>query len=89
MNQATKSRIWCEAGRSNSEFSMRDDFARRSLIRTALRAPYLGRDEERDLAIRWKEKRDQEALNRITVAHMRLVISMATKFRGFGLPLAT
>jgi len=65
---------------------MSDD-ARRSLMRAALSAPYLERDEEHDLAVRWKEYRDQEALHRITTAHMRLVISMAGKFRHFGLPL--
>ena len=65
---------------------MREDVGGRSLIRAALAAPYLERDEERDLAVRWKEERDQEALNRITLAHMRLVISMAGKFRYFGLP---
>jgi RNA polymerase sigma-32 factor len=66
---------------------MRDDLAKRSLIRAALAAPYLDREEERDLAIRWKEDGDQEALNRIATAHMRLVISMAAKFRHFGLPI--
>jgi RNA polymerase sigma-32 factor len=66
---------------------MREDPAKRSLIRAALAAPYLDRDEERDLAVRWKEGRDQDALDRIAVSHMRLVISMATKFRGFGLPV--
>ena len=30
---------------------------------------------------------DQQALHQITVAHMRLVISMASKFRHYGLPL--
>src|SRR5207237_4320965 len=50
-------------------------------------APDLEREEERDLAVRWREQRDEEALNRIAIAHMRLVISMATKFRGFGLPI--
>ena len=65
---------------------MSDD-ARRSLMRAALSAPYLERDEEHDLAVRWREYRDQEALHRITTAHMRLVISMAGKFRHFGLPL--
>jgi RNA polymerase sigma-32 factor len=65
---------------------MSDD-ARRSLMRAALSAPYLQRDEEHDLAVRWKEYHDQEALHRITTAHMRLVISMAGKFRHFGLPL--
>jgi RNA polymerase sigma-32 factor len=66
---------------------MMSDDARRSLMRAALSAPYLERDEEHDLAVRWKEYRDQEALHRITTAHMRLVISMAGKFRHFGLPL--
>jgi len=66
---------------------MREDPAKRSLIRAALAAPYLGREEERDLAIRWKEERDQDALNAIAISHMRLVISMAARFRGFGLPL--
>jgi RNA polymerase sigma-32 factor len=58
------------------------------IVRAAMAAPYLERDEERDLAIRWKEHRDQQALHRIAVAHMRLVISMASKFRKFGLPAA-
>ena len=38
--------------------------------------------------MRWKEHRDQAALHKITTAHMRLVISMASKFRHFGLPLS-
>ena len=67
---------------------MRDDSAKRNLIRAALSAPYLDREEERDLAVRWREQRDQVALDRIAVAHMRLVISMATKFRGFGVTRA-
>ncbi|HMQ57080.1 MAG TPA: RNA polymerase factor sigma-32 [Rhizobiaceae bacterium] len=61
--------------------------AGRDMMRAAMRAPYLERDEERALAVRWKENRDQEALNRITTAHMRLVIAMAAKFRNFGLPM--
>jgi RNA polymerase sigma-32 factor len=57
------------------------------LVRAAMKAPYLERDEERQLAIRWKQRRDQEALNQIATSHMRLVISMAMRFRGFGLPM--
>lgn len=67
---------------------MNEETARRSMIRAAMRAPYLERTEEHDLAVRWKEERDQEALHRITTAHMRLVISMATKFRHFGLSMS-
>jgi len=57
------------------------------MIRSAMSAPYLEREEERALAIRWKELKDQEALHRITSAHMRLVISMAGRFRKFKLPM--
>ncbi len=66
---------------------MIEDAAGRTLVRAAMKAPYLERDEEHLLAVRWKEENDQYALHRITVAHMRLVISMASKFRHYGLPL--
>ena len=67
---------------------MRTEPASPSLVRAAMRAPYLARDEEFDLAIRWKDQHDQAALHRIATAHMRLVISMASKFRNFGLPMS-
>lgn len=65
-----------------------DTSSRRSMIRAAMKAPYLARDEELELAIQWKENRDQQALHKITTAHMRLVISMASKFRHFGLSMS-
>ncbi|MUZ61764.1 RNA polymerase factor sigma-32 [Agrobacterium vitis] len=61
--------------------------ADKKLIRIAMAAPYLERQEEHDLAVRWKHGNDQMARNQIAHAHMRLVIAMASKFRGFGLPL--
>jgi RNA polymerase sigma-32 factor len=57
------------------------------MIRAAMAAPYLQRDEEYQLAVRWKDLKDQDALHRMTAAHMRLVISMASKFRHFGLSM--
>ncbi|UIJ72376.1 RNA polymerase factor sigma-32 [Aurantimonas sp. HBX-1] len=66
---------------------MKSQSARRTMIRAAMAAPYLQREEEYELAVRWKENRDQEALHKITQAHMRLVISMASKFRHFGLAM--
>ena len=50
-------------------------------------APYLERDEEHDLALRWRDNRDEKALSKLTAAHMRLVISIASRFRHFGLPM--
>jgi RNA polymerase sigma-32 factor len=57
------------------------------MMRAAMRAPLLERSEEHDLAVRWKECNDQQAMNKIVTAHMRLVISMASKFRSFGLSM--
>jgi RNA polymerase sigma-32 factor len=62
--------------------------AKSSLIRAAMKAPYLAREEEHELAVRWKSGHDQDALHRMTMAHMRLVIAMAARFRGFGLPMS-
>lgn len=62
--------------------------ANRSFVRAAMKAPYLERDEEHALAVRWKEKRDQQALHLLTQSHMRLVIAVAARFRNFGLPMA-
>ena len=62
--------------------------ADRQMMRTAMAAPYLEREQEHDLAVRWKDHKDQDALHQITMAHMRLVISMASKFRNFGLPMS-
>jgi len=63
------------------------DKAGRSMINAAMAAPYLGKEEEFALARRWKNEHDQDALHRMTVAHMRLVISVAARFRHFGLSM--
>jgi RNA polymerase sigma-32 factor len=61
---------------------------RRRFVRAAMNAPYLDREEEHDLAVRWKEEGDEKALHRLTHAHMRLVIAIAARFRQFGLPMS-
>lgn len=60
----------------------------RDFIRAAMKAPYLERDEEHQLAVRWREARDQTALHLLTQAHMRLVIAIAARFKNFGLPMS-
>jgi RNA polymerase sigma-32 factor len=59
----------------------------RDFVRAAMQAPYLDRDEEHTLAVRWRDAQDQAALHRLTQAHMRLVIAIAARFRNFGLPM--
>ena len=53
-----------------------------------MKAPMLEAEHELNLARRWREQDDERALHELTTAYMRLVISMASKFRHYGLPLA-
>ena len=62
--------------------------SRREFVRAAMQAPYLERDEEHELAVRWRSGQDQAALHRLASAHMRLVIAIAARFRNFGLPMS-
>ena len=55
-----------------------------SLSRHARAAELLDAETERDLAIAWRDHRDEAALHRLITAYMRLAISIAWKFRGYG-----
>jgi RNA polymerase sigma-32 factor len=61
---------------------------RRKFVRDAMKAPYLEREEEHQLAVRWRDNGDDSALHKLTTAHMRLVIAIAAKFRHFGLAMS-
>ncbi|MCZ4297183.1 RNA polymerase factor sigma-32 [Henriciella marina] len=64
------------------------DTADRRFVRTAMNKPMLSQEHEVDLAVRWRDHQDEDALHELTSAYMRLVISMASKFRHYGLPLS-
>ncbi len=61
---------------------------RRQFVKAAMSAKFLEREEERVLAVSWKERGDEAALHELAGAHMRLVIALASRFRHYGLPLA-
>lgn len=60
----------------------------RRYISAAMDAPLLERGYEVALARRWRDGRDEKALHEIITAHIRLVVRIAGRFRGYGLPLA-
>ncbi|MGY6532684.1 RNA polymerase factor sigma-32 [Glycocaulis sp.] len=60
----------------------------RAFMKTAMAVPLLEREEELELAIAWKDERDEQALHKLTTAYMRLVIAVAAKFKHYGLPFA-
>lgn len=56
-------------------------------IRNAMDQPLLDKDHELDLARRWRDSNDERALHELVQSYQRLVISIAAKFRNYGLPM--
>lgn len=59
----------------------------RKQIQRAMREKLLGRDEEYELAIRWRDYGDKRALDQFIRPYMRLAISIASRFKLYGLPM--
>ena len=57
-------------------------------IQTVNRYPLLSLDEEQALARRWHDTRDVEAARKMVVSHLRVVVSVARNYMGYGLPQA-
>lgn len=49
--------------------------------------PMLGIQEEYMLAQRWQAHGDQNAAHRLVTSHLRLVVKIASRYRGYGLPI--
>lgn len=64
------------------------DRAERRFIRASARVPLLTREREQELAVRWRDEQDVEALHELITAYGRLAVSTAARFRNYGLPLA-
>lgn len=64
------------------------DTGHQDIVRAAMAEPLLERQDEADLARRWRDEQDERALHRLTRAHMRLVVSIAAKYRRYGLPMS-
>jgi len=56
-------------------------------IRRVMREDLLERQEELELALAWRDHQDERALHRLVMAYSRLVVSVASKFRHYGLPV--
>lgn len=69
---------------TNGNFPDRND---RRYIAQVMGAPLLERGHEIDLARRWLDHQDAEALHEIIEAHIRLVVRIASKFKGYGMPV--
>lgn len=62
--------------------------ADRRFVKLAMAAPMLEREHELELARRWREEQDKDALHELCTAYMRLVVAIASRFRNYGLPMS-
>ncbi len=62
--------------------------AQARFIRQSMAEPLLSRDREYLLARSWREDGDEDSLQELIRAYTRLVVSLATKFRNYGLPMS-
>lgn len=56
-------------------------------IKASMREPILSRETELGLARRWREEGDEAALHEMVRSYARLVVSTASRFRNYGLPM--
>ena len=59
-----------------------------SYIQTVNRYPMLSLEDEQRLAREWHDKQDVEAARQLVVSHLRVVVSVARHYVGYGLPQA-
>ena len=57
-------------------------------IQTVNRFPILSAEEERRLALRFRDQNDLDAARQLVLSHLRLVVSLARGYLGYGLPHA-
>ena len=62
------------------------DQSDRRYIAKSMDAPMLEREYEMDLARRWRDEGNSDAMHEMINSHIRLVVRIAAGFRGYGLP---
>ncbi len=62
--------------------------ANRRYINRSMKTALLTREREFELARRWRDSQDEEALHELVNAYSRLVIKIAARFRNYGLPMS-
>lgn len=54
-------------------------------VRSVQKFPMLSAEEELELARRWRDRQEVAAADRLVTSHMRLVVRIASDFRGYGI----
>lgn len=56
-------------------------------LQSIRRYPLLTQEEEYDLAVKYKETHDKNIAYRLITSHLRLVVKVVSKYKGYGLPI--
>ena len=64
------------------------DELNRHYVRQIRNLPMLTLEEEYELAKKWRDEGNSEAIERLVSSHLRLVAKIAGGYRGYGLPLS-
>ncbi len=59
----------------------------RKFLNSSTKQLYLSKEDERFLINKWQLEKDAKSLNKIVLSHLRLIISIANKFKNYGLPI--
>ena len=70
---------------ANSAITRKADL---DFIRQLMEQPLLKREEEHELALAWHDDHNEKALHLLIQAYSRLVVSMAVRFRHYGISLS-
>ena len=59
----------------------------KKFLNFSMRQALLSKKDEIEYIKNWQVKKDQKSLNKLVSSHLRLVISIANKFKNYGLPI--
>jgi RNA polymerase sigma-32 factor len=75
-------------GQTRRQPAFADDGRGKRYLSDIRRFTILERDQEYELAKRWRERGDRDAANQLVTSHLRLAAKVAMGYRGYGLPAA-
>ena len=68
------------------DFSPENNLTR--YLQTIRKFPILEQEEEYNLAVKKKKKRDRKIAYKLVTSHLRLVVKVVAKYKGYGLPVS-
>lgn len=74
--------------RAGHQFALGGGEGGKDYFATIRRFPVLERDQEYELARRWREQGDRKAADQLVTSHLRLAAKIAMGYRGYGLPMS-